>query len=150
MCTDNSLYIDLQKVADKNDAHYQLILDDNFFRQLDQDEIQGGNVTVNYNLSKPNDYSTKIQIELAGQVTVICDRCLEDLKLDVAFDDESTFEVNSDEQAFYYTDEKHPGLFNIGWYIYEAIVTSLPIERCHPDNECNGEMTQHILSETEE
>ncbi|MBR1889161.1 MAG: DUF177 domain-containing protein [Alloprevotella sp.] len=150
MPTEASIYIDLQKEAAEGTSHKEVILDDAFFGQLEQDEIRGGNVTATYSVSKPNSASTKIEIELSGQVKVACDRCLNDLNLDVDFADESTFASNSEEQAFYYTDARHPGLFNLGWYLYESIVTSLPIERFHEQADCDADMTRLIISEKEE
>lgn len=40
--------------------------------------------------------------------------------------------------------------FDLSWIVYEIIETSLPIQRVHPDGECNSEMLSYITKEEPE
>ena len=68
---------------------------------------------------------------IAGSVTVACDRCLEDLVLPV----ETSFEES-------YTPEG--GELDLSQDVYDFVCISLPIQRVHPEGECNQETTKYL------
>ena len=41
------------------------------------------------------------------------------------------------------------GKLDLDWTIYEIIETSLPLQRVHPEGECNEDMTGRFITETE-
>lgn len=147
MDTTASIYIDIRRESAANEEPKTLELNDSFFQSLDQDEIKGGQLVATYKTDRKDDFSIRIVSQLKGHVVVACDRCLNDLSIDVEAEDESVFDTTSEEETFYYTDEQHPNKFNLGWYFYEVVLTSLPIERKHEPEECDKSITQHILSE---
>jgi len=61
-----------------------------------------------------------------GSVTVACDRCLDDLIIPVS----AEFEENEDE--------------DLSQDIYDYVCTSLPLQRVHPENECNPEVLKYL------
>jgi len=69
--------------------------------------------------------------EIAGSVTVACDRCLEDLVIPV----ETSFEET-------YTPEG--GELDLSQDVYDYVCTSLPLQRVHPEGECNQETTKYL------
>lgn len=64
--------------------------------------------------------------QIKGSVTVSCDRCLEDLKIPV----ETEFEETEEE--------------DLSQDIYDCVCVSLPLQRVHPENECNPEMLKYL------
>ena len=66
-----------------------------------------------------------------GSVTVACDRCLEDLVLPV----ETSFEES-------YAPEG--GELDLSQDVYDFVCISLPLQRVHPDGECNQETTKYL------
>ena len=117
-------------------------LDNAFFADIDGEEFQKGTVKAKVAVSKNRDIFD-FSFSLAGTVIVPCDRCLDDLAIDV--DTENTLRVKLGES---YADEgdiviipENEGDLNIAWYLYEFIVLALPMKRVHAPGKCNHEMT---------
>ena len=68
---------------------------------------------------------------IAGTVTVACDRCLEDLVIPVETSFEETYTPESDE-------------LDLRQDVYDYVCISLPIQRVHPEGECNQETTKYL------
>ena len=69
--------------------------------------------------------------EIAGSVTVACDRCLEDLAIPVETSFEETYAPEGDE-------------LDLGQDVYDYVCISLPLQRVHPEGECNQETTKYL------
>ena len=117
-------------------------LDNAFFADIDGEEFQKGAVKAKVMVSKNRDIFD-FSFSLAGTVVVPCDRCLDDLAIEV--DTENTLRVKLGES---YADEgdivvvpENEGDLNIAWYLYEFIVLALPMKRVHALGKCNHEMT---------
>ena len=117
-------------------------LDNAFFADIDGEEFQKGAVKAKVTVKKSRDIFD-FSFEMAGTVVVPCDRCLDDLEIEV--DTESTLRVKLGDS---YADEgdivivpENEGDLNIAWYLYEFIVLALPMKRVHAPGKCNHEMT---------
>ena len=75
--------------------------------------------------------TAEVACEIAGSVTVACDRCLEDLVIPV----ETSFEES-------YTPES--GELDLSQDVYDFVCISLPLQRVHPEGECNQETTKYL------
>jgi uncharacterized metal-binding protein YceD (DUF177 family) len=69
--------------------------------------------------------------EIAGTVTVACDRCLEDLVIPVETSFEESYTPESDE-------------LDLRQDVYDYVCISLPMQRMHPEGECNQETTKYL------
>ena len=84
--------------------------------------------------------------DIAGVVTTVCDRCLDDME--VAIDTTGSLKVKYGEEA--YDDgetvvvPETDSFLNVAWYIYEIIVLGMPINHTHEDGECNAEMLDKL------
>ena len=117
-------------------------LDNAFFADIDGEEFQKGSVKASVTVRKNKDIFD-FSFTLVGRVIVPCDRCLDDL--DVEVDTENTLRVKLGNE---YADEgdivvvpEQDGDFNLAWYLYELIVLALPLKRVHAPGKCNHEMT---------
>lgn len=117
-------------------------LDNKFFADIDGEEFQKGDVKATVTMRKNNDVFD-FTFSLDGSVVVPCDRCLDDLEIEVAT--YNTLRVKLGEN---YADEgdvvvvpEAEGDINIAWYLYEFIVLALPMKRVHAPGKCNHEMT---------
>ena len=127
-------------------------LDDSFFSMFTTSEIQKGKLTAKIELDRrPNFLVLLIQIE--GNVTVSCDRCLEDMiypilvkrNLIVKF---STDETLEDEDELVYLKPEQE--LNLAQFFYEFICLSLPYKRTHKKiSDCNPEMVKKITIASE-
>lgn len=117
-------------------------LDNKFFADIDGEEFQRGSVNATVTVKKNRDvYDFSFSLE--GSVTVPCDRCLDDLEIEV--ETENTLRVRLGEN---YADDgdvvvvpESEGNINIAWYLYEFIALSFPMKRVHAPGKCNHEMT---------
>jgi uncharacterized metal-binding protein YceD (DUF177 family) len=120
-------------------------LDNAFFGDIDGDEFQQGAVKAVVTVRKNRDVF-EFSFSLNGTVVVPCDRCLDDLEIDVATG--NTLRVKLGDE---YADEgdivivpEQDGDLNIAWYLYEFIVLALPMKRVHAPGKCNQEMTGRL------
>ena len=120
-------------------------LDNVFFADIDGEEFQKGAVKAKVVVSKNRDVFD-FSFALAGMVVVPCDRCLDDLTMEV--DTENTLRVKLGDS---YADEgdivivpENEGDLNIAWYLYEFIALALPMKRVHAPGKCNHEMTGRL------
>ena len=120
-------------------------LDNLFFGDIDGEEFQKGAVKAVVTVRKNRDVF-ELAFSLNGTVVVPCDRCLDDLEIDVAT--ENTLRVKLGDE---YADEgdivivpEQDGDLNIAWYLYEFIVLALPMKRVHAPGKCNQEMTGRL------
>ena len=136
------------KVASLN---LEFNLDNAFFGDIDGEEFQKGAVKAAVTVKKNRDVF-EFNFALNGTVVVPCDRCLDDLEVDV--DTENTLRVKLGEE---YADDgdivivpEQDGDLNIAWYLYEFIVLALPMKRVHAPGKCNREMTGKLKKHSAE
>ena len=117
-------------------------LDNAFFADIDGDEFQKGAVKAVVTVKKNRDLFD-IDFTLAGVVVVPCDRCLDDLEIEIETENTLRVKLGSD-----YADDgdmviipEQDGDLNIAWYLYEFIALALPMKRVHAPGKCNREMT---------
>ena len=120
----------------------EFALDNAFFADIDGEEFQKGTVKAFVTVKK-NRELFDFSFALKGTVVVPCDRCLDDLEIEV--DTENTLRVKLGDD---YADDgdivivpEQDGDLNIAWYLYEFIVLALPMKRVHAPGKCNHEMT---------
>ncbi len=101
-----------------------------FFGTFDNTEILDADlqveVVVNY-----DDESIAVEGKIDGVVTVVCDRCLENLVLPV----HTSFE-----------DDEFEGVqvLDLKQDVYDYVCISLPMQRVHPEGECNEETVKFL------
>ena len=147
MSSENLLNINLAQAASAGER-IEIELSDRFFADLEQEEISGGEVHADILVKASAGSVFQIQIQVHGRVTVACDRCLDPLVLPV--EAEETVKVKDadpdegDDVEMYYLEANCP-YFELSWPLYEIIETALPLQRVHPESECNPDMTGFIL-----
>ena len=151
MPSSETITIDLRKATDAP-LDLQQTLGNDFFAALDQDEILGGEVRVGIKVKAAAADSFAVRITAEGQVIVACDRCLEELTLPIHTEAQMTLRYGDDNEDF--NDSADVTVipftattYDLGWDIYEFITLALPLQRVHPDGECNEEMTQYIIQQ---
>ena len=124
-------------------------LDNTFFSDIEGEEFQKGAVKVVVTVRKNNDVFD-FTFALKGSVVVTCDRCLDELEIDV--ETENSLRVKLGDE---YADDgdivvvpEQDGDVNIAWYLYEFIALALPMKRVHAPGKCNHEMTGKLKKYT--
>lgn len=141
MYDDSSLRIDLNGVGVAPQAFDFVLTDDFFASQAMSDKLQGGRVEVSGSIVRVG-YAFHIQWKAVGVLKVPCDFCLDDVEcpIDVAtrYQVEFAEEANETEDVITLIEGEHR--FDLGWYVCESLVLSLPITNKHDDGACNAEM----------
>lgn len=142
MATDQPLNIDLGALsAGRHEFEYKL--DNAFFEHLDQDVILGGDVDAKVIVVAHED-TFQLHLEVEGEVSVTCDRCLDPVSEPVEAEDDLLIKLaahDDEDDDCVYIDMTHP-VFDLGWLLYEEISVSLPIVCRHQPGECNPQMEE--------
>lgn len=135
----DNLQIDLVAASRKGEA-LRFELANDFFCSLDQDEICGGEVFVELRVRDLTEGCFQLDFSIRGHVIVTCDRCLEELRREIDVRDSvKVTEYETEDPDVKYMTGKN-GLYDISWDVYEMTELSLPIQRVHPDGECDEDM----------
>ena len=152
MQSENPLHINLARLGNQP-YRFEIELTDRFFADLEQEEISGGDVHAQILVKAMTDCIYQIQAQMQGRVVTLCDRCLEPLTLTVQAETELKVKDapphESDDPEMQYLEADNP-CYDLSWDLYEAIETAMPIQRVHPEDECNPEMTRYILKDVPE
>ena len=152
MQSENPLHINLARLGNQP-YRFEIELTDRFFADLEQEEISGGDVHAQILVKAMTDCIYQIQAQMQGRVVTLCDRCLEPLTLTVQAETEVKVKDapphESDDPEMQYLEADNP-CYDLSWDLYEAIETAMPIQRVHPEDECNPEMTRYILKDAPE
>ncbi len=132
-------------------------LDEVFFKSYENTEIKNGDVKVLVIVSKSKTMLS-LKFSFDGAVTLECDRCLEDIdieisgnaKLYVEFGEESSDLSDADNKI---TLSYKENLLVLDKHIYDYINLSLPYQRVHPEDDkgnslCNNDMIEKINQHT--
>ena len=126
--------------------------DKSLFQAFESPEIKEGNADIEIEVERRQTLA-ELKVTIKGGVVVECDRCLEDLTLPVDY--EGVLVVRFSEEATGYDGETmwispSDRSVELGQYIYESIVLSLPCRRVHPDGGCNPDMLSRFEPAIEE
>ena len=118
-----------------------------FFGEFDNTDIQDADIRVEAILEKTGK-DMFLDLELEGTVKVICDRCLSDLTLSVEASprfvirfDPSAPETEGEREVLVPEDPASADLHQV---VYDYIYMSLPIQRMHPEGECDPETVRYL------
>ena len=151
--------LDIYKVELKNmredSAKYEYTLDNQFFADIDAPEIQKGKLKVDLSVKKSLGVYV-LNFHTEGMVIVPCDRCLDDMELEVETDDSLKVKLGltfSEEDDIVVVPEED-GYINVAWFIYEFIALSLPMKHVHALGKCNkgmmGALSKHLRTSDDE
>jgi uncharacterized protein len=117
---------------------FQFEIDDTFFEQFEHSPVELGALDVLVTVNKDEQNMMLIDFTMEGTVTLPCDRCAEDLELEVSGYNELIvkFGENHEEESedvVVLSGKEHS--LNVAQYIYEYIVLMIPLRNVHPDDE---------------
>lgn len=109
---------------------FQWHADGDFFGIFENTEILGAELDVEIVVDYDG-YSIEVEGKIDGEVTVACDRCLEDLVIPV----HTSFE-----------DDEFDGVavLDLKQDVYDFVCISLPMQKVHNDGECNEETVKYL------
>lgn len=140
-----SLKVDLMRLAaDETSLRYNL--DSAYFGALDGAEVSEGCVEVSLNIVKSASKAFRFSFHITGEVTVQCDRCLDDMQQPIATDSELVVKLGqeSSEDDNVVTVAEDDPVLDLSWIIYESIALAIPIKHVHTPGKCNRAMLEKL------
>ena len=136
-------------------CEYEYQLDNQFFTDLDASEVQKGNVAVKLRVKKTSGIY-QLDFHTEGVVTVLCDRCLDEMDQSVESNDRLKVKLGTE-----YTEiddivvvPEEEGYINVAWFIYEFIALSIPMKHVHAPGKCNkgmvSKLSRHLRTSADE
>lgn len=121
-----------------------------FFDSFENSEILDAALSAEVSVEKSGKY-LGIDCLVKGQVTVLCDRCLEELQLpveenillSVKYGEDDAADQMEGEREIYWIPRDSAEL-DMSQVIYDYVCLSLPMQRHHADGECNPETVKYL------
>jgi uncharacterized metal-binding protein YceD (DUF177 family) len=126
----------------QNTETREYLLDNQFFANIDNEDVQKGKVKVSLTITK-NAGVFQMSFTLNGTVVVPCDRCLDDM--DYPVDTTARLIVKFGKDYSEESDEvvvipESEGVINLAWFLYEFVALSISIKHVHAPGKCNKQM----------
>ncbi|MDY3266112.1 MAG: DUF177 domain-containing protein [Phocaeicola sp.] len=140
----DSYNIDLKNMRESY-AEYKYELNGDFFADIEAPDIEKGKLNVSLSVQKAAG-AFVLDFVIEGEVTVTCDRCLDEMQVPVYTEDSMKVKLGpeySDDDEIVIIPENE-GIINVAWNIYEFIMLSLPMKHVHKEGECNKEMLETL------
>ena len=142
--------IDAQTVQ-QSDFEFELQVGMELFEAMEMTDISGADFKLTVTGHKEAHNRSVIQLSGEGTVVTLCDRCLDDVTLEVDVEAEMTLlfgdvakEFDGEEVTLQRGDE-----LSIAQFMYDSIMLALPMIRAHKEGECNPDMIARISGVTE-
>lgn len=125
-----------------------LHLDNEYFADLEQSEIIGGDVKVEMRVRFGAGDTYLFTYKGEGTVVVACDRCLDPTTIPIVFEEELRVGYDDDNaDADLIVIPFSQAHYDTAWDIFESIALNLPLQRVHPEGECNADMMSRFSAE---
>ncbi|MCM1483682.1 MAG: DUF177 domain-containing protein [Muribaculaceae bacterium] len=114
-----------------------------FFANMESADIHDADLSVALTVTHKQDiYHLEFQIQ--GTITLICDRCLDDLIFPV----DTTYAINvkygedyNDEADDLLIIPESDNYLNVAYILYDTVALTIPIKHVHPMGKCNRQMS---------
>ncbi len=122
---------------------FEYHLDKQFFVNMESTDVHDADLNVTVTVQYNGDFYD-LDFKIAGEVTLICDRCLDDLHYPI----EATYHIvvkygddyNDDSDEVLEIPESDATL-NVAYMIYDTVVLAIPMKHVHPLGKCNRQMS---------
>lgn len=136
------------KQSQTTNGLYEYALGNEYFLLVSDDdsEVKRGNVKLSVEVRKVS-MSYELQFSLNGTVFVPCNRCLDDMPIEI--DTENKLIVKFGKEYSEESDEivvipDTEDSINIAWFVYEFIALSVPLKHVHLPGKCNKFMSSKL------
>jgi len=133
----------------------EYLLDNQFFANIDGEEVQRGKVNVHLTITQTAGVFD-FAFNLNGYVSVPCNRCLDDVDFPIETTERLIVKLGKD-----YAEEsdevvvipESEGAINLAWFLYEFAALGVPMKHVHPPGKCNKQMSdkleEHLVDDEE-
>ncbi len=122
---------------------FEYHLDKQFFVNMESADVRDADLNVTLTVQYNGDFYD-LDFCIEGDVTLLCDRCLDDLHFPI----EAGYHIvvkygdsyNDDSDEVLEIPDSDPSL-NVAYMIYDTVVLAIPIKHVHPLGKCNRQMS---------
>ena len=100
---------------------YEYHLGKQFFTDMESADIHDADLDVKLAVTHKRDIY-RLDFTITGTITLICDRCLDDLKMPLSIPESDNF-------------------LNVAYMLYDTVALTIPIKHVHPMGKCNRQMS---------
>ena len=115
-----------------------------FFSDMENADVRNADLDVHLTVNAKHD-NYALSFTITGTVTLLCDRCLDDLVLPIdtrySIDVEYGDDYNDDSDNLLVIPASDNYL-NVSYMIYDTVILAIPIKHVHPLGKCNRAMSQ--------
>lgn len=123
--------------------NYEYHLGKQFFTDMESADIHDADLDVKLTVTHKRDLY-QLDFTITGTVTLICDRCLDDLIMPV----DTTYSI-AVKYGDDYNDEaddlliipESDNFLNVAYMVYDTVALTIPIKHVHPLGKCNRQMS---------
>ena len=118
-------------------------VDDAFFQSLEDAQYQHGCLDAAMQAKRTSE-GCEIELKVAGWLTVKCDRCNDDMQVELAGADVLKVRIGdvAGDDGDIITVSDADAEINLRWNIYEMIALAVPLHPVHDEGQCNAEMEE--------
>lgn len=122
---------------------FEYHLDKQFFANMDSADIRDAELVVRLLVTYAHDVY-ELSFAVTGAVTLLCDRCLDDLVFPIEASYHVTVKYGED-----YSDDsdellqipESDNFLNVAYMIYDTVSLAIPLKHVHPSGKCNKQMS---------
>jgi uncharacterized metal-binding protein YceD (DUF177 family) len=125
---------------------YDFHLGKKFFENMESADIHDADLHVGLAVTCKRDIYT-LDFTITGTITLICDRCLDDLVMPV----DTTYHINvkygddyNDEADDMLVIPESDNYLNVAYMLYDTVALTIPMKHVHPMGKCNRQMSQML------
>lgn len=118
-------------------------LDKRFFVNMESSDIHDASVDVALTATYKSDIYD-LAFAVSGNITLLCDRCLDDLQFQVDTDYHITVKYGDeycDDSDELLVIPESDNYLNVAYMIYDTVSLAIPIKHVHPQGQCNKAMS---------
>lgn len=127
----------------EGEHRFEFHLDKRFFENMENADIHDADLDVALTVTHKSDIY-QFDFQITGTITLICDRCLDDLIMPV----DTTYSIAVKYGDDYNDDSDdllvipHSDNFlNVAYMIHDTVALTIPIKHVHPLGKCNRQMS---------
>lgn len=133
----------LLKTMPEGEHHFDFHLDKQFFKNMENPDIRDANVNVDLCVKHRGDIY-EMHMHLVGVLVLLCDRCLDELPIDI----DTCYDINIEYGDDYNDDSdtlliipESDNYLNVAYMIYDTAALAIPPRHVHPMGKCNRAMS---------
>ena len=128
---------------------YHYALDGSFFKSYENEELSEGKVNFDVILER-RERTLVFNFSFNGFIMSTCDRCLGEIEVPVSGQETlcvkfSDNETSDNEDVLILPESAYQ--IDLAQWMYEYVVVSMPIQKVHPEGQCDAEMLQYLSNE---